>query len=328
MEKRYQVFVSSTYADLQEVRKTVIQTLMEMDCIPAGMELFPAADEDQFEFIKRVIDDCDYYLVIVGGRYGSTTPEGISYTEKEYDYAVERNLKVIALLHEKPEELAVKDSDIDPELRIRLEAFREKLKTNRLVKFWSKAEDLPGLVSLSLSKTIKMYPAVGWMRANKATNEDLFAEINQLRKENESLKEKIANIPVVSEVKVPDLADFESSFSVSGVYWKDHGGKRSWEISATWQEIFSYIAPYLWKYPSDEFVKSKLTQSLVDRLNVGGTTHAINDQDFETIKVQLKAYGLITLNYSKTVQGGMALFWHLTPEGDRRLMELRTVKGV
>ena len=60
MDKRYQVFVSSTFADLKDERSNVIQTLMEMDCIPAGMELFPALDEEQFEFIKKVIDDSDY----------------------------------------------------------------------------------------------------------------------------------------------------------------------------------------------------------------------------------------------------------------------------
>jgi len=80
MSTRYQVFVSSTYADLKNERSRVIQTLLELDCIPAGMELFPAADEEQWQFIRRVIDDCDYYIVIIGGRYGSLTPEGISYT--------------------------------------------------------------------------------------------------------------------------------------------------------------------------------------------------------------------------------------------------------
>ncbi|MCH8831104.1 MAG: hypothetical protein IID45_16150, partial [Planctomycetes bacterium] len=30
--------------DLKDERQNVIQALMEMDCIPAGMELFPAAD--------------------------------------------------------------------------------------------------------------------------------------------------------------------------------------------------------------------------------------------------------------------------------------------
>ena len=102
MVKRYQVFVSSTYADLKDERRRVIQTVMELDCIPVGMELFPAADEEQFEFIKRVIDDCDYYLLIIGGRYGSTTEAGISYTEQAYDYAISRCLKVIALLYENP----------------------------------------------------------------------------------------------------------------------------------------------------------------------------------------------------------------------------------
>lgn len=56
LEKRFQVFVSSTFADLQKERQEVIQALLELDCLPSGMELFPAADEDQWTLIKRVID--------------------------------------------------------------------------------------------------------------------------------------------------------------------------------------------------------------------------------------------------------------------------------
>ena len=59
MNKRYQVFISSTYADLKDERSKVIQTIMELDCIPAGMELFPAIDNEHFDFIKKSIDDCD-----------------------------------------------------------------------------------------------------------------------------------------------------------------------------------------------------------------------------------------------------------------------------
>lgn len=83
MEKRYQVFVSSTYQDLQEERQEVMHALLELDCIPAGMELFPAANESQWSLIKRVIEDCDYYVLILGGRYGSCGPDGLSYTEME-----------------------------------------------------------------------------------------------------------------------------------------------------------------------------------------------------------------------------------------------------
>ena len=51
-DKRYQVFVSSTYEDLQEERWEAVKVLMTMDCIVAGMEYFPAVDEEQFEYIK------------------------------------------------------------------------------------------------------------------------------------------------------------------------------------------------------------------------------------------------------------------------------------
>ena len=93
---------------------------MKMDCIPAGMELFPAADEEQWEFIKKVIEDCDYYLLIIGGRYGSVTDDGISYTEKEFDYAVENGLRVVALIHGSPDDIAFEKSEQDPELREKL----------------------------------------------------------------------------------------------------------------------------------------------------------------------------------------------------------------
>jgi Domain of unknown function (DUF4062) len=81
-KKRFQVFVSSTYKDLVDERSAIFDTLMKLDCIPAGMESFPAFDEEQLEYIKRIIDDSDYYVLIIAGRYGSLTEGGISFTEK------------------------------------------------------------------------------------------------------------------------------------------------------------------------------------------------------------------------------------------------------
>lgn len=326
MEKRYQVFVSSTYADLKQERQHVIQALMEMDCIPAGMELFPAADEEQWEFIKRVIDDCDYYLLIIGGRYGSTTPEGVSYTEKEYDYAIEKGLKVIALIHEKPDEIPVGKSDIEPELRIRLSAFREKVSSNRLVKFWSKAEELPGLVALNLSKTIKMFPAVGWVRANIAGNEELLSELNEIRKENNALKARLKEIDQRPLRKFEQLAGLDEKFKIRGILYSNYDNSRKeWSSTVTWRQIFALIGPYLLKMPTDEYIKVILKTNLIDQAKPEGRSHEINDQDFQTVALQLKALGLININYSKTIAGGMALFWTLTKAGEQMMMDLRTV---
>src|SRR4051812_27143429 len=124
---RYQVFVSSTYTDLVVERQAVMSALLQFDALPAGMELFPAADDEAWTLIKRVIDESDYYLLMVGGRYGSVDAAGISYTEKEYEYAVAQEKPVMAFLHRKPDELPVKSSDTDVALKAKLDAFRAKV---------------------------------------------------------------------------------------------------------------------------------------------------------------------------------------------------------
>lgn len=85
MSTKYQIFISSTFDDLKEERSQVIKAILEMGHIPVGMEMFSAADEEQWKLIARQIDETDYYVVIVGHRYGSMI-DGISYTEKEFAY--------------------------------------------------------------------------------------------------------------------------------------------------------------------------------------------------------------------------------------------------
>lgn len=324
MDKRYQIFVSSTFADLREERQQVIQTLMEMDCIPSGMELFPAMDEEQWEFIKRIIDDCDYYLLIIGGRYGSTTSEGISYTEKEYDYAMEKGIRVIALLHSEPEKISVEKSEVDPELRAKLETFRSKVSESRLVRFWKTAEELPGLVALSLTKTIKTYPAVGWVRADQTSSPDLLSDINELRKENEKLKEQLKAYEQTKEVKLENLASIDEKVEVKGTYQVHlRDSAKGWTRETTWREIFSLLSPCLLEKLHDGQVKTTLKSALFNR---SGFSPTLDSQSFQTIKVQLIALGLVKVESIKTVKGGMGLFWSLTDKGYRFMMELRSVK--
>lgn len=327
MDKRYQVFLSSTYADLKDERQQVIQTLMEMDCIPAGMELFPATDEEQLDFIKRIINDCDYYVLIIGGRYGSTTREGISYTEKEYDYAVSLGLKVIAFLHQNPDEISAGKTDKDPELATRLQDFRDKVEMGRLVKYWRTASDLPGLVALSLSKTIKTYPAVGWVRANQVGSNELLTEINGVRRENEELRASLKESRFITQQRPTNLATLTDTFAVHGQLKvsRDYAW-RDWECRLTWGDIFAIIAPYLLGHPNDTSVMLTLKKDILKRKGQDCCESNINDQDFQTIKIQLKALGLVQLSYTKTTQGGMALFWTLTPQGEAAMLELRSVR--
>lgn len=329
MNKRYQVFVSSTYADLKEERQRVIQALMEMDCIPAGMELFPAADEEQWLFIKKIIDDCDYYLLVIGGRYGSTTADGISYTEKEFDYAVSIGLKVIALIHGEPDNIPFGKSEQDQNLRVRLESFKQKVMTGRLVKFWKATEELPGLVALSLSKTIKTYPAVGWVRGGGVPNETLLLELNELRKQNSDLQQTVQKLASTEKPLVENIANIDSKHTFHGSFdfWYQ-GNKSEYEFECTisWRDLFALIAPYLVEHPSDGAVKVMLSKSLLERAGKAGASPSINDQEFKTIAIQLGAYGLIQTRYTQTTKGGMALFWSLTEKGERLMFESRVIR--
>jgi hypothetical protein len=168
MEKKYQVFVSSTYQDLIDERSKVVQTLLANDCIPCGMELFPAADEDQFEYIKKMIDLCDYYIVIIAGQYGSVSTKGISYTEMEYDYAAtlrsHGKIEVLSFIHGSLGKLPGEKLESDPVKRKKLEDFITKAKANKLVRFWKNIDELSSEVGTTLRKVMIDKPKNGWVR--------------------------------------------------------------------------------------------------------------------------------------------------------------------
>jgi hypothetical protein len=327
MDKRFQVFVSSTFTDLQEERRKVIQTVMELDCFPAGMELFPAADEEQWQFIRRVIDDCDYYLLIIGGRYGSVTAEGVSYTEKEYDYAVERGLRVLAFIHDRPDDIPAGKSELNPEARARLEAFREKVAQGRLVKFWNRVDELPGLVALSLTKTTKAYPAVGWIRATGQPTTETLTELNELRKKVAQLESDLsrARKTAAASPLIEGLASLDSKLKVSGRHYSEKTF-RPWSITLSWRDTFALLAPELLDSSNDAIVRTRFVGFLFKKSGKTGLNPTIDDYDYDTIKVQLMALKLVTVEYLKTVKGGMGLFWRLTPSGQRTMLEARAIR--
>lgn len=325
MNKRYQVFVSSTFADLQNERQRVIQTLMEMDCIPSGMELFPAMDEEQFEFIKRVIDDCDYYLLIVGGRYGSTGIDGISFTEKEYDYAISKDIRVLAFLHANPEKLALEKSEVEPAAKRRLAEFRERIKLNRLVKMWSTPEELPGLVALSLQKTIKIHPATGWVRANQIASTEMFTRLDEIQKENTLLRIRLENADGIAGVDPSELAQGQDELSLDYSYeLETHGSSQKVTISdsftTTWDQIFTFIAPALLDPVTDISFESLLnnfgrSQALIDAQKEHGESakllgFSLDKNQIRLIKLQFRLLGFVR----QTADG-----WRLSEKGEMYL---------
>lgn len=165
MQKIYQVFVSSTFLDLQEERLEVIDSILNSGHIPVGMELFNAADESQWGIIKKRIDQSDYYVLIVSDRYGSMDG-AIGFTEKEYDYAVSQNKPTIVFLRsdEQVEKLPAKfreNQHIEE-----LTKFKNKVK-GRYVKIWKEKADLIKVFLTSFRQLIDDRPQIGWVRADQ-----------------------------------------------------------------------------------------------------------------------------------------------------------------
>jgi hypothetical protein len=141
-ERRYQVFVSSTFLDLEQERQKVLQAILEMKAFPAGMELSPSADDEQWDFIKREIESSDYYLVVVAGKYGSLGGDAISFTEMEYDFAVSMKKPVMGFLFHDLGELKGSLLEQDSESRLKLDAFRRKVARGRLIKYYRNPDEL------------------------------------------------------------------------------------------------------------------------------------------------------------------------------------------
>ena len=211
MDKRYQIFVSSTFIDLKEERQAVLTAVQEAEDIPSGMEMFPAADEEQFNFIKKVIDNCDYYVVIIAGKYGSLADDGVSYTEKEYDYAVSKKIPVLAFVRK---EDAITERETDTTKMQKLAQFKKKVQTGRIVRQWDNKHDLVSSVIISLNKEKSEHPAIGWVRANQVMSNENLVELSQLRKEVTDLREYKRKQE--SRLQYKDIAGFDEKISIHG----------------------------------------------------------------------------------------------------------------
>ena len=165
MEKRYQIFISSTYEDLVEERERVIRAVLLNDCFPACMEFFPAVGMPPISLIQRVLKECDYYILIIGDRYGSIYEDGMSFSEKEYNTAVDGGIPVIAFLRRGFDSLSIDESDEEGR---NLARFRKKVEEgSQYVKKWGSPDELASLVSSSISWIEDLQPRRGWVRGEE-----------------------------------------------------------------------------------------------------------------------------------------------------------------
>lgn len=336
MQKIHHVFISSTYSDLKDERKKVSEAIAKAGYIPEGMELFPASSQKQLDFIKRSIDRCDYYVVIVGGRYGSIADGNISYTEQEYRYALDRGIPTLAFLHSNPEEIEARKVDKSRDNVRRLAAFREHLKSAAMVDFWSSADGLATSVVVALGQEVTLSPGVGWVRGDQAIDPKILEELALARAHIAELQTALNQANNNEEFSFPkDIAPVDVEFTfVLHVQDKPKEKGNSKEaievgITSTWKAIFLLCAPHIYRGASEEVTTNTALSILVQR-QIG----TVEDTYSRTIagrmngpqmRYQFEALGLITTESIQSsglqstvyriARSGGEIFWRLTDKG-------------
>jgi hypothetical protein len=349
---RYQVFVSSTYEDLRTERQQATQAILEAGCFPSGMELFPASDDSQWELIKRVIEESDYYIVIVAGRYGTVSPEGLSFTEMEYDYAVAKGVPVLGFVRDNVGDIPFDNTEKSEKGRKKLEAFRNKV-MSRTCRKYSSAPELGMAVMKSLMAEARIRPRVGWVRADQARSEE---DVQRERKviegleiaseRIEELEREIRDRAILGDEIPQELLAQGDDICELTVTFLDEGKKHVKEdIRMTWDEIFKVIGPTIYgyilrkrtgygenpTYPFQDNLEEHIRAKIIHR--VQNRKIKIETSQVDTCILQFKELGLLMFAENKKDDDGQGFRGvMLTEKGERRLtlvsMRLRSADNI
>ena len=227
--------------------------------------------------------------------------------------------------------LPMNKADLDAELRKKLEAFRKKVETGRLVQYWKNADDLNAKVAVSLPKTIKIFPRTGWVRANLQSNAESLQEMNELRKELAELRaykeqrEKSLGYAV-------DIAEMDEEFTINvqesqlSIFMEPKGitSELPLRITHSWIEWFKLIAVKLdehFHYSGNRDIFHIIISVIQENDNIQNEFADIESQDLATMKYQFITYGLINeeKHYDEEI-------WTLTKKGKKLLAQLMCVK--
>jgi len=291
MQKKYQIFVSSTFLDLKSERQAAQKSILNLGHIPAGMEMFPATGSEQLEYIYKIIDDCDYYVLIIGGRYGSLDESGLSYTEMEFEYALKRNMPILVFRHSDVSKLEFGKVDSAPEQQGKLSAFRDKASSGRVVKDWTNSSDLEASIITSLTLAFTETPQVGWRRDTDILDEKSLRKIANLQAVSERYrKEAQQNAKKLQSFEDIERAEIDLKFL-------GNGAPHVWQFSG--RRILKQILPLL-RHGLD---KGMLRDSLAELVAHSASENSliewpieISDSSLEDIFMFLEAFDVASGN--------------------------------
>ena len=313
--------------NLRAERSEVIKAILELGHVPVGMEMFSAADEEQWKMIARQIDQSDYYVVILAHRYGTRVFDGgTSYTEKEYDYAVSQNIPVLGFVIDvnvaRP---PTRSSEADQKS---MDLFQSKVR-RKPTSTWSSAADLYGKVSIALSKAITYQPRPGWIRTPAAPGEAVVAEIARLSADNDRLRSEL--MAVSSNQKggrdgdrIEEVLDLMRYRDIRiSIFYRD---AEDWDYAGRENllKIFEWIASDLAVESSSESIASSIAfTARRDNSRLLRETWPFPKNVLIDVLADLQALNLVRHSDRLVAVGDAERYWTFTEFGARLHSDLR-----
>ncbi|MFU2327810.1 hypothetical protein [Pseudomonas sp. NFX98] len=121
-------------------------------------------------------------------------------------------------------------------------------------------------------------------------------------------------------------AGLDALFVVNGKYYSERARRQqAWESKVSWRDIFYFISPYLLKSIIEAKASEILRLALLKKERLPTGLSSLDDQNFQTISVQLKVLGIIDMQAKQATDGKMYKFWSLTAAGEKLMYQMRAI---
>ncbi|MFV5523291.1 DUF4062 domain-containing protein [Acinetobacter variabilis] len=260
LDKRYQVFISTSGAEMQPERIILSQTLVGMGFFSWGLEQRTPLNT---AFARRQIDDCDYVVILLGSQYGEQSVSGVGYMHLEYIYAVTKQKPIIVFMHEDPASRDPSLHDTKPELQEKFKEFRQLLQQEADQVFcYRTLRDLEMAVRLNMPQMLERYPVSGWVRPQNT--QALHDEIDQLKAKVAQLERDGGTREVDPFLSLPKVSMHEVfSFEYRMHAYQDGNFKElKVQKRLTWAQLLAILGSTFINPTPEEFFSKRMNEYL------------------------------------------------------------------
>lgn len=336
VEKRYQVYIASSYNDVVNERLKVENSLLSSGFFP--WEFSERRTSLNTAKSRQQMDESDYVIFVLSGRYGDLSASGISYLHLDFLYAANKNKTIISLVDAHPERKLREEQETDEDLIKKLIAFKGVLKRESdYFHQYTNILDLERACKSLLTSAISEKPALGWVRPQPQDEKSMSNEVQRLRTKVNELEKQLAATSALHTIAAEHLnQDQMQTYSQEEkliLNYRAHAYQDGNlqdihpQREMSWGQILQVLAPHF-KRPTLEssFIRALNdyleTTALEDARLFFPRTHAvaraqIDVRSLQQIKLQMKWNNWIVPQPANAAS--TRVYWALTQEGQKHL---------